>query len=101
RANLENPRRPRTRATAVHIVHADAVNFPPPEGPLVVLLCDPFRGPVLKDMLAHLERDLEENPRPVKLIYINPEQPDMIQTAMGSWPEMKLVRRQRGVRIFS
>ncbi len=101
RANLENPNRPFTRSRSVHIVHADAVHFPPPEGPLVVLLCDPFRGPVLRDMLQHLKSDIEENPRPLKLIYMNPEEPDLISSALGFWPSMQLVRRQHGVRIFN
>ena len=101
RANLENPNRPFTRSHSVHIVHADAVHFPPPEGPLVVLLCDPFRGPVLRDMLQHLKSNIEENPRPLKLIYMNPREPDLISGALGFWPTMQLVRRQHGVRIFN
>ena len=50
----------------------DARQFVFPAGPLFVYLFDPFPAPLLAEVLAKLERSLEENPRTVLIGYQNP-----------------------------
>ena len=51
---------------------ADATNFPLPDGPVVLYLFNPFPEFGLRRTLANLQRDLEQNPRPLYLLYHNP-----------------------------
>ena len=57
----------------MEFVCRDAVEFPIPDGPLVTSFYNPFRQPVVAAVLANLRRSLEEHPRLVIVIYINPE----------------------------
>ena len=47
--------------------------FTLPEGPLVLYLYHPFAAPVMRRFLDCLGRCLQASPRPVYLLYTNPE----------------------------
>jgi hypothetical protein len=63
--------RGRRRDALVHCT--DAAAFPIPEGPLVAFLFNPFTGPVLEAVAANISRSYEDHPRPIYVVYLNPE----------------------------
>ena len=58
---------------ALESICADATTFTLPEGPLVIYLFNPFGESGVRRVLATLEESLDENPRPVHVIYHNPQ----------------------------
>lgn len=52
----------------IELVYADAVEFDPPPGPLVLYLFNPFRAPVLEQVLALVRQSLARKPRPVYVV---------------------------------
>jgi SAM-dependent methyltransferase len=80
--------RPASKQTAkVEIVHSDAAEFSMPEGPLVLYMYNPFREPVLRQVLENLRRSLAQQPRPVLIVYVNPE----LRSILEEWPELRIV----------
>ncbi len=71
RENLATLRDPQRVVRDVKIVRADAAEYAFPRGDLVVFLYNPFRGPVLEAVLAHL-RAATRPPREVVLLYHTP-----------------------------
>ncbi|MGI4827538.1 MAG: class I SAM-dependent methyltransferase [Janthinobacterium lividum] len=55
------------------VITGDATTFALPSGPLVLFLYHPFAAPVMHRFLEHLARSVHENPRPLYLLYANPE----------------------------
>jgi SAM-dependent methyltransferase len=55
----------------ITILNADAAEVQLPDGPVLLFLFDPFLSPVLRRVLANLERQLRANPREVYLLYAN------------------------------
>ena len=70
RENLAAARDPKRAARDVKIVCADARDYRFPRGDLVVFLYNPFRGPVLDDVLVNLRAAGER--REVVLLYHTP-----------------------------
>ncbi len=62
----------RQQCSHIEVVCSDARNFAFPGEPLVLYLFHPFPEPVLQQVLANLERSLDQQPRPAYLIYYNP-----------------------------
>ena len=60
------------RAGRVSVVHADATEFEPPPGPLVLYFFNPFQPPVLRRVLARVRRSLEASPRPAYVVFNGP-----------------------------
>jgi SAM-dependent methyltransferase len=58
------------RADSVISVHADATEFPLPQGDLVLYFFNPFNAPVLGRVLDNLIASLRDTPRRVILIYL-------------------------------
>lgn len=58
---------------ALESVCADATTLPLPDGPLVVYLFNPFPESGLRRAVRNLERDLQRTPRPVYVLYHNPQ----------------------------
>lgn len=64
----------------ISIVNQDAVDFAFPDTPLVIFLYHPFFAPVLRRVLASLERQLRRNPRETYILYAdNPRFTDVLQ----------------------
>ena len=58
-------------AARISILNQDASRVIYPNTPLVVFLFDPFLAPVLRRVLANLERQLRKSPRETYLLYAN------------------------------
>lgn len=59
---------------AIESFCADATTFALPEGALVIYLFNPFPESGLRRALANLENSLGANPRPIYVVYLNPQQ---------------------------
>jgi tRNA G46 methylase TrmB len=75
------------RCRNVRSIEGDATEFIFPSGPLVIYLWNPFEAPVFASVLANLEADLRHEPRPVFLVYIQPDLESMLE-ASGFWHKM-------------
>jgi hypothetical protein len=62
---------------------ADATNFPLPEDPLVVYLFNPFPEAGLRSALNQIRKSLQEHPRPVYVLYHNPQLERVFSEAGG------------------
>ena len=51
------------------IIHEDAVSVTYPEGPLLIFMFHPFLAPVLRRVLANLEKQLRKSPRTTYVLY--------------------------------
>lgn len=58
---------------AMESICADATNFPLPEDGLVIYLFNPFPETGLRRAIANLEKSLGAHPRPVYVLYHNPQ----------------------------
>jgi len=61
----------------------DAAAFTLPPGPCVAFLFNPFEAPMMRTVLREWGRQLESQPRPFDLLYVNNEQEDAIRRAAG------------------
>jgi SAM-dependent methyltransferase len=57
---------------AIEVICGDARKFVFPPEPLVLYLFNPLLEAGLVELMAHLERSLQEHPRPVFVLYHNP-----------------------------
>ena len=76
RENLTTVRDPQRVARDVKIVGADALSYAFPRGDLVIFLYNPFRAPILADVLTNLRAAAEG--RDVVLLYHTPVERDTI-----------------------
>ena len=53
--------------------HADATKHPLPTDPTLAFLFHPFELPILRRFLRHVEKSLNDHPRPFDLLYANAE----------------------------
>ena len=58
--------------TPISIVQADAGAYPIPAGPTVVFMYHPFQKPVMKRVLARLERAVQQRTGELFVVYLNP-----------------------------
>jgi SAM-dependent methyltransferase len=70
--NLQKYSSESQKCFALESICGDATDFPFPAEPTVLYLFNPFPESGLKRMLAHLKQSLQQNPRPVYLLYHNP-----------------------------
>lgn len=82
---------------ALESICADGSSFPLPDGPLVIYLFNPFSESVLGKVLENISHSLFKNPRPIYLLYHNPQ---LEQLLMGR-PELKKVAGSHQYSIFS
>jgi hypothetical protein len=67
----------------MRIVCADVVQFRFPKNPCVAYLFNPFRAPVLKALLTHVEREFVGRSGQLDLIYANDEFAEILTTRPG------------------
>ena len=58
--------------TQIELVNADALEYEFPPEVTVLFLFNPFNGSVFAGALANVLRSLDEHPRPLRVIYVNP-----------------------------
>lgn len=73
RENLAKYHSASQKCYALESICADATALPLPEEPLVIYLFNPFPESGVRRALATLEKSLDENLRPVYVIYHNPQ----------------------------
>jgi SAM-dependent methyltransferase len=73
--------------TRIAVEQADAVTVTYPDAPLVVYLYHPFLAPMLRKVLANLERQRRESPHPTYLLYANCR----YEKTMAGFPFMQVV----------
>lgn len=73
RENLSHYKSASQKCFALECFCADATTFPFPEDPLVVYLFNPFPEEGLRRALENLRQSLHQRPRPVYLLYHNPQ----------------------------
>lgn len=84
------------RCFAVESVCGDATSFPLPDGPLLVYLFNPFSGSILKRAVKNLEDSFRGNPRPMHVLYHNPEHENVLVES----PVLKKVAATHQYAIF-
>ena len=73
RANLQSVRpRSGTHSADVEVVTTDAAGFSLPQGPVIVYMYNPFGEQTIRDVASNLQCSLEQQPRPMLVIYYNP-----------------------------
>ncbi len=78
--NLETFSAPwRQAGVPASIVTGDATTFALPPGPLLLYLYHPFAAPVMARFLEHVGRSLQAFPRPLYILYTNPELARMLE----------------------
>jgi hypothetical protein len=68
------------RCHEVEVVLGDAARFRIPDDLTIAFMFDPFRGKTMDAVLGNLIDSIDRNPRPVRLIYVNPTQGDRVLT---------------------
>lgn len=71
--NLSKYRSDAQKCFTLESIRADACEFSFPEEPVVLYLFNPFPESGLRGVIANLEQSLRRRPRPVYLIYHNPQ----------------------------
>jgi hypothetical protein len=71
--NLVQYRSESQKCFAMESICADATAFTLPEGALVIYLFNPFPESGLRRALANLDESLDQQPRPVYVVYHNPQ----------------------------
>jgi SAM-dependent methyltransferase len=67
-------------ASRITVLNEDATTFNYPDGPLLIYLFHPFLAPVLRRVLANLERQLRRSPRETYVLYArNPHYDEVLQ----------------------
>lgn len=83
--NIRNYRHPDRRCWDVRVHCADAAAYELPPGPLVLFLYNSFGPEVLRPVLQNLRSSSIAAPRPIYLIYCNPEHAAVVDEA--TWLE--------------
>lgn len=71
RRNLAMFRHPARRCHDLEVVLGDAVDFPLPEGPLVLFFFNPFGADVMRRVVERVSASLAADPRPMTVVYCN------------------------------
>lgn len=65
-------RRDREGATRIEVVHANAIDYELPPGPVVVFLYHPFGSETLRAVVRRIDESFCNDPRPIFVMYVNP-----------------------------
>jgi hypothetical protein len=76
--NIGIYRDPAQRCSSITSLCLDATQFALPPQAAVLFFYNPFEGPVMKAVLANIQRACADHPRKVVLIYYNPLSADLI-----------------------
>lgn len=79
----------------VQSILSDATLFTIPDAPCVFYFYNPFGEQVLRAVLDNILQAYDRRPRPMFLIYLNPEHARLLE----SYPALQSVRRSRGSRL--
>ncbi len=71
--NVKACRNPQMICTDIRPIHCDATIFEPPPDPLVLYFYNPFDRVIFKTVLNRIRISLQNHPRPIWIVYINPK----------------------------
>lgn len=71
RENIDHNRW-RLRCSDIDLVHADVLEYEIPDDVTVAFLYNPFQGEIFAIVIERLLQSVERNPRPLRIIYVNP-----------------------------
>ncbi|MCX4243036.1 class I SAM-dependent methyltransferase [Paraliomyxa miuraensis] len=79
-------------AQKVELLHMDATELVPPPEPTVFFLFNPFDDVVLRSVLFNIRASLQEHPRPLYYVYLNPVHARVFTEAGVPAERLQLVR---------
>jgi SAM-dependent methyltransferase len=83
--NIASYRNPEQRCRNIQAICADAVEYQPPDGPLMCFFYNPFKPPVFDLFLTNLKRSLDARPRPFILVFYGRNE-ETIRFFQDRWP---------------
>lgn len=83
RQNLSKYKSESQKCFAVESISADATSYSFPNGPSVIYLFNPLRETGLRQVVLNLNESLRVHPRPVYILYHNPEHDQIILESKG------------------
>ncbi|MGH3764801.1 MAG: methyltransferase domain-containing protein [Pseudonocardiaceae bacterium] len=107
RDNLDRNRR-RLRCPDIELVHADVLDYELPDDVTVAFLYNPFQGEIFATVLERLLQSVERNPRPLRIIYVNPVEERLLVGAgrirhvrtVGGWRPNQEWSRSNSIRMY-
>lgn len=78
-ANIRRYRNPKQACFNIVSVNIDALEFDFPNDNCVLYFFFPFRRPVMEPLIDRLDRSLDNHPRDIILVYMNPELADIFE----------------------
>lgn len=94
--NIRRYRHPRQRCRDIQSLLTNAADYQFPDGNLVLYLFNSFGPEIMREMLANLQRSLEQKPRHVVLLMLWPEQAHIV----AEMPGMRTYRQTRRYHIY-
>ena len=85
--NIRAYKNDRQNCFALEAVCADATTFALPEAPLLLYLFNPFPEAGMMRVIANLEQSLKDHPRPVYVLYHNPQ----LEHALQDSPQLERI----------
>jgi SAM-dependent methyltransferase len=77
--NIRRYRNPKQACFDIRSLNIDAAEFDFPNENCVLYFFFPFRRPVMEPLIDRLDRSLDQHPRDIILVYMNPELADIIE----------------------
>lgn len=105
--NIDRSRQ-RLRCPDLELVHADVLQYQPPDDVTVAFLYNPFQGEIFATVIERLLQSVERNPRPLRIIYVNPvEERLLLDTglirhvrAVGGWRPGREWSRSNSIHLY-
>jgi SAM-dependent methyltransferase len=90
--NINKYNRLKQKPGNIQSVCMDAVEFPIPNEPVVIIFFSPFRGKVLQQVLENMSTSFYRNPREFVLVFIgsNPETLKLLNATKFLWREIEV-----------
>jgi SAM-dependent methyltransferase len=96
RGNVRRYHSRRQQCTDLQVVCTDATKYTLPPGPVVLYLYNPFEAPVMEAFLANVRRALDDEPRQVIAVYLNPT----CDAVFANAPFLSNTRRRSSYSIY-
>ncbi len=94
--NIASYRSKRQKYKAIEAVHADALSYKLPEGPLVLFTFNALSRETMRHLLEKFDRDAVADPkRPINLIYTNLRTVSEVGNVFNGLRNLQIIRRSR------
>jgi SAM-dependent methyltransferase len=107
RENIDRSRQ-RLRCRDIELVHADVLEYELPDDVTVVFMYNPFQGEGFATAIERLLQSEERNPRPLRIIYVNPVEERLLLgtgrirpvRAVGGWRPTRKWSRSNSIHLY-